>query len=136
MCGTHSKCGSNTNQRECRAKPHTQGPAVTLRGWTPPVSGVVHCWRFANEGVENRGIAHSCRDLIDTGINPRHILILLSNPKRLLRRLKTALETIALPFEAPDQEGFMQSDGGRFALAVLRIVCGPNDSSLIDWSWA
>jgi len=93
----------------------------------PPVAGVVHRWRFNTAPAEAEAIATSCRDLINGGLNPRDILILLSNQRELLPGLRDALNAIAVPFEPPRTESFIGSDTGRFVLAMIRIVCDADD---------
>ena len=93
----------------------------------PPVAGVVHRWRFNTAPAEAEAIATSCCDLINGALNPRDILILLSNQRELLPGLRDALNAIAVPFEPPRTESFIGSDTGRFVLAMIRIVCDADD---------
>ena len=93
----------------------------------PTVAGVVHRWRFPNAGTESDSIAASCQALIIAGVNPRDILILLSNQRELLGGLKNSLGAANVPFEPPRAETFMDSDAGRFVLAIVRLVCDPHD---------
>jgi DNA helicase-2/ATP-dependent DNA helicase PcrA len=93
----------------------------------PPVNGVVHHWRFATAAAEARAIAESCRDLINAGVSPHDILILVSNQRALGQLLVQQLEAANVPFEHPREEGYLDSDEGRLTLAVLRIVCDPED---------
>jgi DNA helicase II / ATP-dependent DNA helicase PcrA len=92
----------------------------------PPVPGRVHCWRFQHATAEARAVAHSCRDLIAAGTNPRDILILLSK-KSLSNPLLTELEAAGVPAEHPREEGFRDTNAGRLALYLLRIVCNADD---------
>ena len=57
----------------------------------PPVQGMVGLWRFGHAVNEARAISHSCKKLIDAGMNPRDILILLSNQRRLTQPLLNEL---------------------------------------------
>lgn len=93
----------------------------------PPVAGAIHRWRFNDAAAEARAIALSCRDLINAGLNPRDILILLSNQRELLPPLRDALNGAGVPFEPPKAESFTDSDTGRFVLAIIRIVCDAHD---------
>jgi len=93
----------------------------------PPLAGVVHRWRFASGVAEARAIAESCRDLIAAGVNPRDILVLLSNQRALLPSLAAAFEAAHVNYEPPRVEGFLDSECGRLVLAITRIVCEPND---------
>jgi DNA helicase II / ATP-dependent DNA helicase PcrA len=93
----------------------------------PPAPGVVHRWRFADGMQEADSIAASCEDLIDAGIEPRHILILLNNQRALGRSICASLEGRHVPFEPPRIGGFVDSKVGRLVLAVLRTVCNGQD---------
>ncbi len=93
----------------------------------PPVPGVVHRWRFNTAVDEVSAIAESCLALINAGLNPRDILILLSNQRALLPGLRTAFDGAGIPFEPPRQETFVDSETGRFILSIVRIVCDMHD---------
>jgi DNA helicase-2/ATP-dependent DNA helicase PcrA len=93
----------------------------------PPAAGIVHRWRHRTAVAEAEAIAESCRDLIQAGVGPREILILLSNQRAQSRTLTDALTAAGVPFESPQQNAFIDSDVGRFVLAVLRIVCDMHD---------
>jgi len=94
---------------------------------TPPQQGIVHRWSFASGVAEARAVAESCRDLIQATINPREILILLSNTPTLGPVLSTELQTAGVPFEPPRTETFLDSPSGRLVLAIVRIVCDVDD---------
>lgn len=96
-------------------------------GAAPVVAGVVHRWRFPNATTESDSIAASCHALINVGVNPRDILILLSNQRELLPGLRNSLTASHLPFEPPRAETFIDSDTGRFVLAMIRLVCDLDD---------
>ncbi len=96
-------------------------------GSAPPVAGTVHRWRFANATLEARAIAESCRDLVAVGMNPRDILILVSNQRALGLQLTTELTNAGVPFEHPREEGFLDSKAGRLTLALVRLVCDNED---------
>jgi DNA helicase-2/ATP-dependent DNA helicase PcrA len=93
----------------------------------PPAAGIVYRWRHATAVAEADAIASSCRDLIQAGVGPREILILLSNQRSQSRTITDALTAAGVPFESPQQNTFIDSDVGRFVLAALRIVCDTND---------
>ncbi|MEX0804440.1 MAG: ATP-dependent helicase [Candidatus Binatia bacterium] len=94
---------------------------------SPAVQGVVHRWQFQSGIAEARALAESCRDLISSGINPRDILILLSNQRVLGPILASEFETATVPFEPPHVEGFLDSEVGRLVLALARIACNSDD---------
>lgn len=93
----------------------------------PPAAGIVHRWRHPTAVAEAEAIAASCRDLIQAGVAPREILILLSNQRAQSRTITDALTAAGVSFESPQQNLFIDSDVGRFVLAALRIVCDTND---------
>ena len=93
----------------------------------PPLAGVTHRWQFQSGVAEARAVAQSCRDLIAAGINPRDILVLLSNQPALLRLLDTEFQTAGVLYEPPRAEGFLDSRAGRWVLAAIRIVCSSDD---------
>lgn len=96
-------------------------------GSAPVVARVVLRWRFPNAGAESDSIALSCQALIAAGLNPRDILILLSNQRELLTGLTASLAAANVPFEPPRAETFIDSDTGRFVLAIVRLVCDLHD---------
>jgi DNA helicase-2/ATP-dependent DNA helicase PcrA len=110
--------------------PHNRIPknsASLYSQCNPPVSGIVLRWRFQTGGVEASGIASSCRALIDAGINPRDILILLSNKRALERELAAQLTGAQVPIDSSLAESFLSTSAGRLVLALLRIVCDGDD---------
>lgn len=93
----------------------------------PPVNGSVFRWEFHHATLEARAIATSCRKLIDAGMNHRDILILLSNQRALARPLIDELANAKVNAEHPREVGFLDSQAGRLALAITRIVCDADD---------
>ena len=94
---------------------------------TPPQQGIVHRWNFPSGVTEARAVAESCRDLIQAGVNPSEILVLLSNTRILWPQLMPEFQTAGVPFESPRAETFLDSNTGRLVLALLRIVCDTDD---------
>jgi len=94
---------------------------------SPPITGYMHRWQFGHASTEAKAVAASCRLLIDAGMNPREILILLSNQLALARPLINELEAAKVPAEHPREEGFLDSNPGRLVLALARIVCDRDD---------
>ena len=69
---------------------------------TPPNNGIVHRWRFFMADQESDAIAQSCRSLIEAGMRPREILILLttrSGSVDLWPSLRSSLEHAQVPFD-------------------------------------
>lgn len=93
----------------------------------PPVQGIVHRWKYPSGVAEARAVAESCRDLIQAGIPPHDILVLLSNQRVLTSALATAFRTAGVAFEPPRGESFLDSETGRLILALVRIICDRND---------
>ncbi|MBN1833426.1 MAG: ATP-dependent helicase [Deltaproteobacteria bacterium] len=93
----------------------------------PQLTGLVARWIFQLGVMEAQAVAQSCRDLIQAGMPPRSILILLSNTKVLLRALTDAFDALQLPYESPKADGYLDTLGGRLALTLLRIVCNHSD---------
>lgn len=93
----------------------------------PVNPGVVHRWRFNNSDTEAQCIAQSCKTLIDAGVNPRDILILLGNYDVLFSSLKKAFNTLSIEIETPRQDSFIDSNQGRFVFGLIRVVCNAND---------
>jgi len=93
----------------------------------PPVAGIVHRWRFGNGYEEARATAASCRSLVQGGMKPRDILILLSNKRIQLKVLEGELNAAGVAFEGPRAESFLNTETGRLVLALVRIVCDSND---------
>lgn len=93
----------------------------------PPQQGVVHRWSFTSGDSEARAVAESCRALIQAGVNPPEILILLSNTRTLWSGLMAEFQTAGVPFEPPRTETFLDSVAGRLVLAIVRIVCNIDD---------
>jgi len=77
--------------------------------------------------AEARAVAESCRDLIAAGVNPRDILVLISNKRALLPVLHAQFQTAGVAYEPPRAEGFLDSRTGRLVQAAIRIVCNTDD---------
>jgi DNA helicase-2/ATP-dependent DNA helicase PcrA len=93
----------------------------------PVVGGSMMRWRFGTSLAEATAIATSCAALTTAGLDPRQILILLSNQRELLPGLVGALNDAGVAFESPRTEGFLDLESRRFVLALVRVVCDTND---------
>jgi len=93
----------------------------------PRLDGILKLCTFRTDKNEAEAIAIACSQLIESGIPAREILILLSNGRALYPAIKKALIEKDVPFESSREEGFLDSNQGRFFLSVLRIVSNPND---------
>jgi DNA helicase-2/ATP-dependent DNA helicase PcrA len=93
----------------------------------PPVEGGFGCWRFRDGSDEARAIAASCRRLIDAGLSPREIMVLVNNAQALGWQLREAFEESAVPFEPPRVAPFKNTPPGRAVLTALRLVTREDD---------
>lgn len=96
-------------------------------GSNPPLVGRVHRWCFRTGAAEARAVAESCRDLIAQGTSPHEILVLMSDSDLLEGRISKAFTEVGVPHQLAKDETLTDEEVGRLALAVLRIVCEPND---------
>jgi superfamily I DNA/RNA helicase len=93
----------------------------------PKVDGVKYLWKFPSGVAEARCIAECCSCLIKNGLNPRDILILISNSNILWSTLAKEFQRADVPVESPKTEGFLDLDVGRLALNLVRIACDDED---------
>jgi ATP-dependent DNA helicase UvrD/PcrA len=90
-------------------------------GATPPVNGVVCRWEFKKDKDEASAIADSASALIAAGVPANEIMLLLSN-SRMFPVLENALKASKVPFLAPKEQSWVDTEGGRFVLGILRSV--------------
>jgi len=93
----------------------------------PPEQGVVHRWGFRSGVAEARAIASSCNKLIQRGIPSNEIMILLSNTRAQLDTILQELDAVAVQYESPRAEAFIDARLGRFILGILRVACNNED---------
>lgn len=93
----------------------------------PPVEGAVGCWSFASGQGEARAIASSCRRLIDTGLQPSEIMILLTSTRSQATAIHDALTEAEAPFSPAREESIIDTDAGRAGYALLSIVVDPQN---------
>jgi DNA helicase-2/ATP-dependent DNA helicase PcrA len=93
----------------------------------PPVAGSVLRWIFQNGADEARAIASSCRSLIDAGMTPADILILISDRNVLESPLSAALHALNVPFESRSEQDYLSTYEGRILYDLVRIICNPED---------
>lgn len=104
-----------------------KAPIALLGQAQPPVQGQVLRWRMANDKVEARALAESCRDLVAAGVPPDRIMILPTNYRALRSGLKVALDAVGVPNELHDEDRFVSRPAGRLIYALLRIVASSDD---------
>lgn len=141
----YGTCSQHVLQHCFRCTPNVLAPAVSLieahaasgripknlasvySESAPPVAGVAHRWRFKSGNAEAAAIAASCRSLIDAGVDPSDIMILLSNTRLQSKPICDALDTEKVEYEPPSAEGFLDSEVGRSSHAIVRISCDRDD---------
>jgi DNA helicase II / ATP-dependent DNA helicase PcrA len=104
---------------------------------TPKISGSVHRWIFKSAKAELSAIARSCRNLIDAGMKPRDIMVLLSAKDEVISPRKDDLSELEKRFaqagvevDMPRGTRFIDTEVGRLAYAILRIAA---DLKLTDY---
>ncbi|MDA0183643.1 ATP-dependent helicase [Solirubrobacter phytolaccae] len=93
----------------------------------PRVNGTIQCWRYGSAAEEATFVALSCRRLIDAGMDPREIMVLVSNARALQWQLSAAFDKLDVPFEPPRETAFRDTDVGRAVMTVARIVSDRDD---------
>lgn len=93
----------------------------------PPVSGTVVRCRWPTGDREADAIAQACHDLIDGGIAPNDIMILISDKRILGSNIVQALDNFDVPHTNLQPIAYIDNRDGRFVLAILRIVSNPDD---------
>lgn len=96
-------------------------------GAAPPLQGRMHRWELPGARVEARAVAESCRDLINAGIHPSQIMVLLSNSRALAAPIAEELTRLSVPFEEPRPEPFSETPEGRLGMAILRSIMDLDD---------
>ena len=91
----------------------------------PPVAGHVLRWSYRNGADEARGIASSCRALIDAHMAPHDILILFSDRNLLQNQITNSLQAAGVPFEG--QFDHLSTVDGRVLYAIIRIIHSDED---------
>ncbi len=91
---------------------------------TPPLTGRVNVWSFANATAEARAIAQSCQSLIGGGLAGQEdqIVILVSNRRLQLPRITQELSNLGLPFDAPGGSSLRDNEAIRAAYSIMRIA--------------
>lgn len=93
----------------------------------PVNQGITSYWRFPTDRHESNFIAASCKQLIDNGVIPSDILILICNTRIQLGNLTDALSNHGLEYESPHETYLLDMPIGRFILGLLRMVNNPQD---------
>jgi DNA helicase II / ATP-dependent DNA helicase PcrA len=93
----------------------------------PPELGIVHRWTFRSSTREARNLAASCNSLIQRGLPPNEIMVLLSNTTTQLEIITQELDALNLPYVSPRSEVFTETRLGRFILGLFRVICNSDD---------
>ncbi|SMC67972.1 ATP-dependent helicase [Pedobacter africanus] len=93
----------------------------------PINNGFTQSNAFNSPVQEARYIALSCQQLINSGIPPKEIMILISNRRLQLSAITNALDALNIGYDANQREDFKDSDHGRFLQSLLRIKSNEND---------
>ena len=93
----------------------------------PPLQGALACASYATDDAEAAGVAISCRRLLEAGVDPRQILILLSNQRAQGPTLYGALDDADVPYEPARESSFRDCDDGRLVLTLIRIAVDDQD---------
>jgi DNA helicase-2/ATP-dependent DNA helicase PcrA len=88
----------------------------------PPLDGRFDHWTFEDGVEEADAIAATCRALIDAGMPPREIMVLLSNQRALWWQLRDAFTEHEVPVEPPRATPFKNTDLGRALFTLLRVA--------------
>jgi DNA helicase-2/ATP-dependent DNA helicase PcrA len=91
----------------------------------PPVAGALHTWSFVGEAAEAGGIARSCQQLINAGVAPREILILLTK-KIFSKRIEQELMALGIPFIGIGSGALANTNWGRFIVSFLKVSINPD----------
>jgi DNA helicase II / ATP-dependent DNA helicase PcrA len=78
----------------------------------PPLEGGFSRWQFEDGTEEAEAIAASCRALIDAGMPPREIMVLLSRQQALWWQLREAFAVFDVPVEPPRTSPFKETETG------------------------
>jgi len=125
------RCGSNIlNAAQWVAEQDLARVKKTLHPRPEQLPGEVHVLRFKTGDTEAQGIAKLCKKLVDDGIPPGKILILVrsnhqgifSTPvlnELVLRGVKVAANA--------DKETLLDEKPGRRFLSLLRLIANPTD---------
>jgi len=93
----------------------------------PPLVGRLEAWLFPDGPAEATALAQSCRELIQNGVSPAQILILVASRDTQSPIIEEALASEGVPFSSPRGRGHKMSASGRAIFALLRIVASDED---------
>lgn len=101
---------------------------VSLYGTAnPPLRGQARIWHFTSHTAEAAAVAQSCASLIEHGLKPGDMMILVCNLPVLGNPLYQALDDADVRYLPARGEPFSDTDSGRTGLSILRIVSDSDD---------
>jgi DNA helicase II / ATP-dependent DNA helicase PcrA len=86
-------------------------------------------WRCANERAQAQAVAREIEHLIAQGTPPEEICVLLDQPARRGGAIAAAMEERGVPFHLSGPAALFQRPEVRDAIAWLRVLADPEDSS-------
>jgi DNA helicase-2/ATP-dependent DNA helicase PcrA len=106
---------------------HPEGEEVVLEHrFRDPEVGF---WRCANERAQAQAAARAAEHLIATGSAPEQICVVLAEPARQGGAVAAAMEERGIPFHLSGSAALFQRPEVRDAVAWLRVLADPDDSS-------
>ena len=94
---------------------------------SPPVPGYIDFARYSTANLEAKCVASTCRALIDTGVDPDGIMILLANKKRQASLILSAMEDSDVNYEYSGEKRFVDTEPGRLIFYLSRIAINQED---------
>jgi DNA helicase-2/ATP-dependent DNA helicase PcrA len=108
--------------------PSTERIAKRLTGAS---GGRVRFWRCRSERAQAQAVAAEAERLIEAGVAPDGICVLVRSVKAESSVLASALEELAVPFRTRGAAAYFQRAEVRDVLAWLRALADPNDSGAV-----
>ena len=94
---------------------------------TPPHPGFTLRWQFKSGVAEARAIAESCKSLIEHGVKPSEIFILVQSTDSVSALFKAEFAKASIPFEASGADKILDNSIIRFVRAIARIIINSDD---------
>ncbi len=102
----------------------------------PNVQGHSFRWIFDTHRAEGKAIASSCESLINAGLPPNDILILVSNKGLQLNTIEQELQKKNIDFESPNQQSLQDTKDGRWIISLLRLINNNDDYVALRTLWS
>lgn len=126
---TPSVLGAATNVLANNASPGRIPKALQSAYSTssPPVQGSVTGLSFTNDNLEADAIAQSVHALIDGGLHPEDILILLASRHHQLTKLESSMRAQGVQMDVQQEPALSSKKCNRFLYCMLRILKTSDD---------